>query len=326
MVAWRQAPTHNPPDRVAPTALITGASGFVGGHLAAVCAAAGDETIGLSRSGTSRAGTPFACDLRDGAASRAAVAEVQPDVVYHLAALASTGRSWDEPVQCLSENQQMTWNLLDAVRREAPDATVLLAGSGESYGRPIELPVTESHPLAPATPYALAKTASDLTGGLFSEAWGLNVVRARAFNHAGPGQASGFLIGSLVAQVAAGIREEQDTVTLRTGTAGIRRDYTDVRDVAIAYRALALSETAGIVNVCSGRSTSTAEVVELVKAAATGRISVVHEVDPAIVRPHETAEVVGSPTRVNDWIGWKASIPLDQTVADALKASLDRDT
>lgn len=304
------------------TVLVTGASGFVGGHLARTCDEAGDEVVGLSTSGVSPAGRGLTCDLLDAEAVAALIAELQPTVVHHLAALASTGRSWEEPIRCLADNQTMTWNLLEAVKANAPDATVLIACSGESYGKPQCLPIDESHQLAPATPYALAKTASDLTGGLFAEAHGLKVVRARGFNHAGPGQAAEFLIGSLVAQVAGAVRAGQPSVTLRTGTAEIRRDYTDVRDVAVAYRELAAGGHTGIVNVCSGRSSSTEEIVGLVRTAAAEQIEVRHEVDRYLVRPHETTEVIGDPSRVRDLINWSASTPLAQTVADALAFAL----
>ena len=305
--------------------LITGASGFVGGHLAIAADAAGDAVTSISRSGTAPAGNAVACDLLDATAIRNLIAEVQPDAVHHLAALASTGRSWSDPLRCLADNQAMTWNLLEAVRLEAPAATVLIACSGESYGKPVSLPIDESHPLAPATPYAVAKTACDLIGGLFAEAHGLKVIRARAFNHAGPGQSHEFLIGSLVGQVAAAVVAGETSVTLRTGTAGIRRDYTDVRDVVRAYRELTSDGLFGVVNVCSGKSASTEEIVNLVRVAAADKISVDHVVDGSIVRPHETLEVVGSPALIADRLGWEAKIPLEQTVSDSLAASLSPD-
>ena len=302
--------------------LITGASGFVGSHLAQAGVDAGDKVIGVSTSGTTSVGEGVACDLLDSSKTRELIAKTQPGIVHHLAALASTGRSWQDPVRCLADNQTMTWNLLEAVKAEAPDATVLIACSGESYGKPQDLPIAESHQLAPATPYALAKAASDLTGGLFAEAHGLKVVRARGFNHAGPGQATEFLIGSLVAQVASAVMAGHASVTLRTGTATTRRDYTDVRDVAVAYRELAAGGHAGVVNVCSGRSASTEELVGLVREAAADKVEVLHEVNPDLVRPHETAEVIGDPSRVRELIGWTASTPLAQTVADALAFAL----
>lgn len=302
--------------------LITGAAGFVGSHLAQHCLDQGDEVQGLSRRASVKGGQSIVCDLLDLEAAKRSVASAQPDVVHHLAALASTGRSWQDPTRCINDNQTMTWNLLEAVRSEAPEAIVLLAGSGESYGRPQALPISEDHPLAPTSPYAIAKTSCDLIGGLFAEAHDLKVIRARAFNHAGPNQAGEFLIGSLVAQVATAVASGEDSVSLRTGSGEIRRDYTDVRDVVRAYRDLGLSDTRGVVNVCRGASTSTAEIVALVAQSAADRIQVEHLVDEALIRPHETPEVVGSPDLINRLIGWQAEIPLEQTVGDALDAAL----
>lgn len=302
--------------------LITGATGFVGTHLAQYCLDQGDEVHGLSRTANAETAQNIVCDLLDLDAAKRSVANAQPEVVHHLAALASTGRSWQDPARCINDNQAMTWNLLEAVRAEAPEAIVLLAGSGESYGRPQDLPIREDHRLAPTSPYAIAKTACDLIGGLFAEAHGLKVIRARAFNHAGPNQAGEFLIGSLVAQVATAAASGEDSVTLLTGSGDIRRDYTDVRDVVRAYRDLALSNTTGVVNVCRGASTSTSEIVALVAQAAGDRVNVEHSVDDALIRPHETPEVVGSPDLINRLIGWQAQIPLEQTVADALEAAL----
>lgn len=297
--------------------LITGASGFVGGHLAREWSQEGALVLGLSRRGTVSAGEGRSVDLLSAELTRKAVADFKPTVVHHLAALASTGRSWDEPARCVAENQATTWNILEAVRLEAPQATVVLACSGESYGTPSVLPVTESHPLAPITPYAVAKTTSDLIGGLYGEAHGLRVIRARAFNHAGPGQGDSFLIGSLCSQAKA--QAVSPAITLRTGSKDIRRDYTDVRDVVRAYRLLAEDGAPGVYNVCSGSSTSTAEVVSLV-AAALGS-EVIHEVPTELVRPHETPEIFGDPAKLTAETGWAPAIPLEQTIADCLSFS-----
>lgn len=297
--------------------LITGASGFVGGHLAREWAEAGATVLGISRSGGATHGEGIALDILDRAATRDAVAAFGPTVVHHLAALASTGRSWQDPARCVADNQATTWNILEAVRGEAPDATVVIACSGESYGAPRSLPVDESQPLAPATPYAVAKTVSDLIGGLYAEAHGLKVIRARAFNHVGPGQGSDFLLGSLCAQVRA--QSKSSPVTLKTGGAATRRDYTDVRDVVRAYRLLAQEASPGAFNVCSGRSLSTAEIVALVGKA--GGFEVVHEVPVELVRPHETADICGDPSKLTAATGWEPRIPIEQTVADALAAA-----
>ena len=298
--------------------LITGASGFVGGWLARECEESGAEVLGVSRSGASPAGTGLAVDLLDSAAVAGAVEEFRPQAIHHLAALASTGRSWQDPVRCVSDNQAMTWNLLEAVRLHSPDATVLLACSGESYGVPRSLPVTEGHPIAPGTPYAVAKTVTDLIGGLYADGHGLRVIRARAFNHAGPGQGGSFLLGSICAQLATAPGDGPATV--RTGSATIARDYCDVRDVARAYRLLVEAGEPGVFNVCSGNATTTAEVVALLGEAAAPR-EVRHEVDPALVRPHETEAICGDPSKIARVTGWAPTIPLARTVADALEAA-----
>ncbi len=255
-------------------------------------------------------------DLLDAGATRAAVAAAAPEVVYHLAAQAHVGRSWREPEQTLRDNQAMTVHVLEAVRAVAPDAVVVLASSSEVYGPPAALPVEESAPLRPQNPYAVSKAGADLLGGFYADAHGLRVVRARAFNHAGPGQAPSYAIASFARQVAEGLERGVDPVTVITGNPDARRDYTDVRDVVRAYRALAARGEPGLFNVCSGRSASAAELV-VTLGAVTGA-AVVHEVNPALVRAHEVMEVRGSAARLAAATGWAPAIELERTLGDTV--------
>jgi GDP-4-dehydro-6-deoxy-D-mannose reductase len=273
--------------------VVTGAAGFAGGHLADACAAAGEEVVGVARPD---------CDLRDAEATRAAIAAARPDVVYHLAARAHVGESWRDPGGTLRDNVGLTFNVLEAVRTEAPDAVVVAVGSGEVYGTPERLPIDEGAPLRPQNPYAVSKAAADLLAGFYADAHGLRVIRARAFNHAGPGQDSSFAISSFARQAAEGAER------IVTGNPQTRRDYTDVRDVVRAYRLLAERAEPGIYNVCSGRATATAELV-----AMLGR-----DVDPAQARPNEVMELRGSYERLRAATGWKPEIPLAQTLRDTL--------
>jgi GDP-4-dehydro-6-deoxy-D-mannose reductase len=250
-------------------------------------------------------------DLRDADATRERMRDVAPDVVYHLAALASVGRSWDQPARVLVDNAAISLNVLEAVRREAPSARVVVASSGEVYGPPERLPVDEAARLRPQSPYAVSKASADLLAGLYADAHGLAIVRARAFNHAGPGQGDAYALSSFARQAAAG------ATTIRTGRPDTRRDYTDVRDVVRAYRLLAAcGEAGGVYNVCSETSTSAAELVELV-AAAVGRELAV-EVVPDRVRAHEVLEVRGSAARLQAATGWEREIPLARTARDAV--------
>jgi GDP-4-dehydro-6-deoxy-D-mannose reductase len=277
-------------------ALITGAGGFAGRHLAAACEAAGDEVTGVSRS----AGT----DLLDAEAARAAVAAAGPDVVYHLAARAHVGESWGQPAAFLADNVAITLNVLEAVRAEAPGAAVVAVASGELYGPPASLPVTEEAPLRPQNPYAVSKASADLLAGFYADGHGLRVIRARPFNHAGPGQEPAYAIASFARQAAAGGR-------IRIGNPDTRRDYTDVRDVVRAYRLLAERAEPGIYNICSGRTASARELV--------GMLGGEFDVDESLVRAHEVMEVRGSAERLRAATGWQPEIPLERTLADTVE-------
>jgi GDP-4-dehydro-6-deoxy-D-mannose reductase len=283
-------------------ALVTGGAGFAGQHLLELLPGA-------------TAPSREELELLDADALRTAVRESAPDVIWHLAALASVGRSWEAPAETIAENVAMTVNLLEAVRTEAPEATVVLIGTGEVYGPPARLPVDEDAPLRPQNPYAVSKAACDLLGGQYADATGLRVVRLRPFNHAGPGQSDDYVVGTLTRQVAEAEAAGREEAVVRTGNADSARDFSDVRDVARAYLAAAGLDP-GVYNVASGRAVTVRELIDLVRAAA--RIPVRHEVDPARVRAHDVPEVRGSAERLRAATGWTPEIPLDQTVADAL--------
>jgi len=256
-------------------------------------------------------------DLLDDAAVRAAVRDARPDVVHHLAARAHVGRSWSEPRLTLEDNMAMSFNLLEAVREEAPEATVVAVASGELYGPPRSLPVDETAELRPQNPYAVSKAATDLLAAFHADAHGVRVVRARAFNHAGPGQEPIYAIASFARQVAEGLEAGDDPVRVVTGNPDAGRDYTDVRDVVRAYRLLAEhGERGEAYNICSGRPATAAELVR--RLAEVAGVEVEHVVDPKLVRAHEVMVVRGSYARLNAITGWEPEIPLERTLADTV--------
>jgi GDP-4-dehydro-6-deoxy-D-mannose reductase len=211
----------------------------------------------------------------------------------------------------------MTLNVLEAVRAAAPDATVVAVSSGEVYGPPVSLPVDESAALRPQNPYAVSKAGTDLLAGFYADAHGLRVLRPRAFNHGGPGQAPMYAIATFARQVAAGLEAGDDPIRVVTGNPDARRDYTDVRDVVRAYRLLAeRGESGAFYNVCSGRPASAAELVGWLAEAAGREID--HVVDPALVRPNEVMEMRGSHAKLTAATGWEPEIPLATTLADTV--------
>jgi GDP-4-dehydro-6-deoxy-D-mannose reductase len=246
-----------------------------------------------------------------------ALADARPEVVYHLAALSSVGRSWDEPARTLADNVSGAINLLEGIRHQAPDARVVWVSTCEVYGGPETLPIAEAAPLRPANPYAVSKAAGEMLASVYADAHGLDLVIARPFSHSGPGQRPIFLLSSLARQAAEGRRAGASRLRIVTGNPETRRDFTDVRDVIDAYRRLAAPGPAGAYNVSSGRSVSAAEQVRLL-AEVIAPIEIEHVVDPSRVRAHEVMDLRGDPARLSADTGWEPRIPLRQTMADAI--------
>jgi GDP-4-dehydro-6-deoxy-D-mannose reductase len=287
-------------------AFVTGGGGFVGRQ---VIAQLGDRAV--------VAPAREDLELLDGAAVARAVADAAPSVVFHLAAIASVGRSWEAPAGVMRENLETTFNVLEAVRQEAPEAVVVIASSGEIYGPPERLPVDESAPLRPQNPYAVSKAACDLLAAQYADVHGLDVVRIRAFNQAGPGQSDEYVVGTIAKQIAEAEAAGAAEAVVETGNPDSRRDFTDVRDSARAY-AMAAGAEPGAYNVCSGNAVDVRQLVAL--AAEAARVPVRHEVRPARVRRHDVPEIRGSAELLAERTGWKPAIPLAQTVADAVDA------
>jgi GDP-4-dehydro-6-deoxy-D-mannose reductase len=289
--------------------LVTGAGGFVGSHLADYCAAQDADVVGVTREQV---------DLLEADAVRELIGRASPERVFHLAAEASVSRSWETPASVVEHNVSTTLNVLEAVRAEAPEAVVLVACSGEEYGPPEEVPVRESHPLRPQNPYATSKAMTDLLAGFHADAYGLNVVRTRAFNHAGPRQSDTYVVASFARQIAEAEASPPDDgrAVIMHGNAETRRDFSDVRDVVRAYWLVAERGTPDVFNVCSGRSTSVSDILS--RLAAHSSLEVEGRVDPARLREGEVMEIRGSHDKLTEATGWQPEIDLGQTLRDTL--------
>lgn len=291
-------------------ALVTGSTGFVGRHLVAHLTAMGDEVSGIDRA-------IDGLDITDARAVGAAIAEISPNVIYHLAGWADVGGSWKAPVEAFRANAEGTLNVLTAAT-EAGVERVVAVSSADVYGivDPSELPLTEDSPLRPASPYAASKVAADYLG---LQAWlgrGLPVLRVRAFNHLGPGQTDKFVAPALASRVARAELEGGEVLTV--GDLSARRDFTDVRDVVRAYRLLAeKGEPGQVYNVCSGVDLAVSDLADQLVAQA--RVPLRLEVDPDLLRPVELPVLRGSHQRLTDATGWEPEIPISQTLTDLLE-------
>jgi len=288
-------------------ALITGGRGFVGKWLSAHLEEQGDEVVAIDSE----------TDVADQEALDSVVADTAPEVIYHLAARTHVGESWKVPAEVLRVNVLGTAAVLAAARRLPGEATVLVVSSAEVYGvvQTAQLPLTESAPVAPVTPYAASKAAAEQVALQAWRGYGQRVVLVRPFNHVGPGQAPSFAVAALARRIIEARRE--GVGTLAVGTLTTRRDFTDVRDVVKAYRLLVeRGEPGSVYNVCSGRDVAVSEIAARLLALDGSDLELV--IDPALVRPVDVPVLRGDPTLLETATGWKPEIPLDETLQDVL--------
>jgi len=257
-------------------------------------------------------------DIEDPFAIAQAIEKVKPDRIYHLAAQSYPTASWDAPIVTLRTNVEGTVNLLEAVRRYAPQARVHIAGTSAEYGfvRPEDTPITETHPLRPASPYGVSKVAAELTGLQYQLNYGLHVVVTRSFNHVGPHQGDRCAIQTFCQQMAA-IEAGRQKPLLMVGNLEARRDFTHTADVAQALWLLLEHAPAGeVYNLCSGKATRIGEIVELVREQ--GRVPVEIVLDPTRLRPADEPILVGDNQKLKAATGWQPCIEMPQIVAELL--------
>jgi GDP-4-dehydro-6-deoxy-D-mannose reductase len=299
--------------------LITGASGFVGPHLASLLHAHGHEVIGtthVDRPHAQLSFKTFPVDVGDSNAVRKLIDEVRPDRIYHLAAQSSPKISLERPTETFATNLGGTINLLLAVREIKPEARMLFVGSIAEYGipRPENLPIVEEHAFAPRSPYASSKAAADLLVYQWHVSYGMHVVRARPSQHTGPGQPPEFVCSDFARQIAA-IDAGLAQPVLRVGDISVRRDFCDVRDVVRSYELLLERGRAGeAYNVGSGRATSLREIVDVLVSFSRVPISV--EVQAERLRRDDPAATYLSIEKIQRDTGWVPEYKLDETLRD----------
>jgi GDP-4-dehydro-6-deoxy-D-mannose reductase len=307
--------------------LVTGAGGFVGGHLVELVRR---ETPATSLHGVvlphgSLGWTPaqgariLEADLDDPAGAAAVIEEVRPEGIVHLAGQSSVQQSWLDPGGTLRTNVLGIVHLLDAARRLGLRPAVLVVGSAEEYG-PVseaELPIRETAPLRPASPYAVSKVAQGALALLYGPAGGMRVVLTRTFHHTGPGRGEAFAESSFARQIAeieAGLRPP----VIEVGNLDAVRDFTDVRDVVRAYLLLLEKGEAGrAYNVCSGRGLRIRDVLDTLLASSSARVEL--RLDKERLRPADVPAQVGDPSLLRATTGWEPRIPLAETLRDLLR-------
>ena len=256
--------------------------------------------------------------LMDLPALKDLLAAAKPDYVFHLAAQAFVPTSWADPWSTLENNIRGQLNVLLATIAMDTYPRTLVVGSADEYGivAPEELPIRETNPLRPNSPYAVSKVAQDMLGYQYYASHKLPVVRVRPFNHIGPGQSPAFVTADFAKQIAeaeAGLREP----VMRVGNLEARRDFSDVRDIVRGYYlAVSEGEPGQVYNLGAERSYSIREVLDILLALSEVPMTV--EPDPARLRPSDVPEIVADCTRFRSQTGWRAEIPLERSLRDIL--------
>lgn len=284
-------------------ALITGINGFTGKYLATELANAGYAVYGTGAVAADLGGY-FHVDLLDKQGLENVVAEVQPTVVVHLAAIAFVGHG--EASDFYQVNLIGTRNLLEVLAIHAANLdAVLLASSANVYGNAAEGTLAESTLPNPANDYAVSKLAMEYMANLWMDKLPLFIVRP--FNYTGVGQTEDFLLPKIVAH----FRRRAPFIEL--GNLDVWRDFSDVRAVADIYKRLLEVKPLGqLINVCSGTTHSLREVLAIAENITGHKIEV--SVNPAFVRANEVKSLCGDATRLRALVGDLESPTLEDTL------------
>lgn len=308
--------------------LVTGVTGFAGSHLVDYILAKKPDTklTGILRWRSRTENIEHfsdkirlvECDLRDASSVRDVLDEERPEWIFHLAAQSFVPTSWTAPTESLVTNIIGQLNIFEAVKKLGIKPRIQLACSSEEYGlvHENELPIKETNPLRPLSPYAVSKVGQDMLGYQYWMSFRIPVVRTRGFNHEGPRRGPVFVCSDFAKQIS-DIEKGRRPPVVRVGNLDARRDFTDVRDVVRAYwLALEKGEPGEVYNIASGKAWTIREMLDMLLGMSTAKIKV--EQDPARMRPSDVPVLLGDASKFRERTGWTPEIPFERTIADLL--------
>lgn len=301
--------------------LVIGAAGFVGSYLIDEMHSCGMDAYATKLSHERlehECAKVYDLDILDKEAIVTLLLEIRPDYIFHLAAQSSVGLSWKNPGLTVDVNIKGSINVMNAVRELYYKPRVLLIGSGEEYGhiRPGETPIKEDNLLRPGNIYAATKACQNMIGSIYAQAYDMQLMMVRSFNHIGPGQAPMFVVSDFckqVAEIEKGLREP----VMHVGNLAAKRDFTDVRDVVKAYVRLIQQGVPGeTYNMGSGHAMEIRKILDMIISMSEKEIQV--ETDPNKIRPVDVPIIEADITKLNELTGWKPQITLEQTIRETL--------
>lgn len=308
--------------------LITGITGFAGSHLAEYILAhhPGVQVHGIIRwrsrmdnvAGILGQVELHEADLKDMVSLKKVLAACRPERIFHLAAQSFVPTSWRLPAETFMINAVGQINLFETILDLKLDPRIQIAGSSEEYGlvHPDEVPMKETNPLRPLSPYAVSKVAQDLLGYQYFKSYGLKVIRTRGFNHTGPRRGDVFVTSNFSKQVAEIEKGKREPV-IHVGNLDAKRDFTDVRDMVRAYwLAAEKGEPGDVYNLGTGSVISMHELLEMLIALSRTKLRI--QVDPERLRPSDVQILQADNSKFRALTGWAPTIPFEKTLADLL--------
>jgi GDP-4-dehydro-6-deoxy-D-mannose reductase len=308
--------------------LVTGVTGFAGSHLVDYILERADAEIwGIQRWRSRTENIEHfrdrirlvECDLRDAESTRETLEQIRPDWIFHLAAQSFVPTSWKAPTESLTTNVLGQLHIFESCRRIGISPRIQIACSSEEYGMVYEdeLPIRETNPLRPLSPYAVSKVAQDLLAYQYFMSFRTDVVRTRGFNHEGPRRGPVFVASDFAKQIA-DIERGQKEPVIHVGNLEARRDFTDVRDMVRAYvLALEKCEPGEVYNICSGKAWTIQKLLDYLLGLTKTKIEV--KQDPARLRPSDVPILLGDNSKFVKATGWQPTIPFEKTLEDMLE-------
>lgn len=307
-------------------ALITGIAGFAGSHLAELLLSERYEVYGLCRP---RSKTDHIesiksklhledADLLDSHSLYTTIARIKPDYIFHLAAQSFVPTSWVSPSVTLEVNVVGSGNLFEAVRQVGIDPVIQLACSSEEYGLVYanEIPIKETNPLRPQSPYAVSKVAMDYLGYQYFCSYKMRIIRTRGFNHTGPRRGETFVTSNFAKQIALIEKNKQESY-ISVGNVDAQRDWTDVRDMVRGYlMAVQKCDPGEVYNICTGKAIQVSDMLTMLLSFSKVKATI--QPDPLRLRPSDVPVLIGDNSKFVSKTGWKPEIAFEKTMEDLL--------
>ena len=300
-------------------ALITGVNGFVGNYLSKYLIEQGYTVYGtvIEDNVIMENVNIKKMNLLNQEEVMETIKSIKPDQIYHLAGQSAVGLSWKEPTLTMNVNINGTINLLDAVRENNINTKVLIIGSSDQYGviKPEDCPINEEHKLNPTSPYAISKMTQEEVAKLYINAYKMNLILVRAFNHIGPMQSKNFVVSDFASKVAE-IEKGAESV-IRVGNLEAYRDFTDVRDIVRGYTMLMERGNLGqIYNIGSGNAYKIQDILDTLLSLSTVKIQV--EIDKDKLRPSDIPMIKCDNSKIKTHVNWDTKYDIKDTLKDTL--------